>query len=151
MRHDQPCTRNSTGAIRPGRSPAGPSGFYGELIDLAGGTNIFADLPGDFAQVSAESIIERNPDIVLLTDTDLPDSPQTPDMVAARPGWDTVTAVQNGAIYPLQGALVSTPGPRLIDGLESVAAVLHPDRFPPPILPKATSRCRLIPPLFDNA
>ena len=62
---------------------AGPSGFYGELIDLAGGTNIFADLPGDFAQVSAESIIERNPDIVLLTDTDLPDSPQTPDMVAA--------------------------------------------------------------------
>jgi iron complex transport system substrate-binding protein len=111
---------------------AGPNGFYGELIDLAGGTNIFADLPGDFAQVSAESIIDRNPDVILLTDTDLPDSPQTPDMVAARPGWDAITAVQNGAIHPVQGALVSTPGPRLIDGLESVAAVLHPDRFPSP-------------------
>lgn len=144
------------GAPRPtvyeeldGRDPtrpfaAGPSGFYGELIDLAGGTNIFADLPGDFAQVSAESIIERNPDIVLLTDTDLPDSPQTPDMVAARPGWDTVTAVQNGAIYPLQGALVSTPGPRLIDGLESVAAVLHPDRFPPPTAEPAGARVPVV-------
>ncbi|MBV9353945.1 MAG: ABC transporter substrate-binding protein [Chloroflexi bacterium] len=111
---------------------AGPNGFYGELIDLAGGTNIFADLPGDFAQVSAESIIDRNPDVILMTDVDLPESPQTPAMLAARPGWDAITAVQNGAIYPLQGALVSTPGPRLIDGLESIAAVLHPDRFAPP-------------------
>ncbi len=111
---------------------AGPNGFYGELIDLAGGTNIFADLPGDFAQVSAESVIDRNPDVILLTDADLPDSAQTPAMVAARPGWDALTAVQNGAIYPLPGALVSTPGPRLIDGLESIAAVLHPDRFPLP-------------------
>jgi iron complex transport system substrate-binding protein len=41
-----------------------------------------------------------------------------------------VTAVQNGAIYPVQAELVSTPGPRLIQGLEALAALLHPDRFP---------------------
>jgi iron complex transport system substrate-binding protein len=109
---------------------AGPNGFYGQLIDLAGGTNIFDDLPGDFGQVGAENILARDPEIILLTDADLPFNPQTPEMVAARPGWTTITAVQTAAIFAVSGALYSTPGPRLIDGLESLAAILHPDRFP---------------------
>jgi iron complex transport system substrate-binding protein len=111
---------------------AGPNGFYGQLIDLAGGTNIFGDVSGDVAQVGAESIVERDPEIIILTDADLPFNPQTPDMVAARPGWDGITAVQNGAIYAVQASLYSTPGPRLIDGLEALARLLHPDRFPAP-------------------
>jgi len=109
---------------------AGPNGFYGQLIDLAGGDNVFGDLPADFGQVGAESVIERNPDVILLTDADLPLNPQTPDLVAARPGWDAIAAVQSGAVHAVNGRLVSTPGPRLIDGLEAIAAVLHPDRFP---------------------
>jgi iron complex transport system substrate-binding protein len=108
---------------------AGPNGFYGELIDLAGGTNIFGDLPGDVAQVGAESIVERDPEVIILTDADLPFNPQTPDMVAARPGWDGITAVQNGAIDAVPAMLYSTPGPRLVEGLEALAKLLHPDRF----------------------
>jgi iron complex transport system substrate-binding protein len=109
---------------------AGPNGFYGQLVDLAGGTNIFGDLTGDVAQVGAESIVERDPEVIILTDADVPFNPQTPAMVAARPGWDGITAVQNGAIYAVPGTLYSTPGPRLIDGLEHLANLLHPDRFP---------------------
>ncbi|MCA1644987.1 MAG: helical backbone metal receptor [Chloroflexi bacterium] len=109
---------------------AGPNGFYGQMIDLAGGTNVFGDLPSDFGQVGAELIVARNPEIIVLTDADLPFNPQTPELVAARPGWNTITAVQNGAIYAVPGALYSTPGPRLIEGLEALAALLHPDRFP---------------------
>jgi iron complex transport system substrate-binding protein len=119
---------DASDATRP--FAAGPNGFYGQLIDLAGGTNIFADLPGDFGRVSAESIIERDPDVIILTDADLPRDPQTPEMVAARPGWDTVTAVQTGAIYAVPGELYTTFGPRLIEGLEALARKLHPDRFP---------------------
>ena len=110
---------------------AGPNGFYGQLIDVAGGANVFGDLPGDVGQVGAEIIVARDPEVIILTDADLPFNPQTPEMVAARPGWDTTTAVENEAIYPVSGALLSTPGPRLIDGLEALAAILHPDRFPP--------------------
>ncbi len=109
---------------------AGPNGFYGQLVDLAGGTNIFGDLTGDVAQVGAESIVERDPEVIILTDADLPFNPQTPAMVAARPGWDGIAAVQNGAIYAVPATLYSTPGPRLIDGLENLARLLHPDRFP---------------------
>jgi iron complex transport system substrate-binding protein len=119
---------DASDATRP--FAAGPNGFYGQLIDLAGGINIFADLPGDFGRVSAESIIERDPDIIILTDADLPRDPQTPEMVAVRPGWDTMTAVQNGAIYAVPGELYTTFGPRLIEGLEALAQKLHPDRFP---------------------
>jgi iron complex transport system substrate-binding protein len=108
---------------------AGPNGFYGQLIDLAGGTNIFADLPGDVGQVGAESVVQRDPEVIILTDADLPFNPQTPEMVAARPGWSATTAVRNHAIYPVQAALYGTPGPRLVQGLEDLARLLHPDRI----------------------
>ena len=108
---------------------AGPNGFYGELIDLAGGTNVFADLPSDFGQVGAETIVQRDPEVIILTDADLPFNPQTPEMVAARPGWDSIGAVQKGAIYAVPAQLYSTPGPRLVQGLEHLARLLHPDRF----------------------
>src|SRR5207253_7207059 len=100
---------------------AGPKGFYGELIDLAGGTNIFGDLPGDVGQVGAETIVERDPEVIILTDADLPFNPQSPEMAATRPGWSTITAVRNGAVYAVPAELYSTPGPRLADGLEHLA------------------------------
>jgi iron complex transport system substrate-binding protein len=129
---------------------AGPNGFYGQLIDLAGGTNVFGDLPGDVAQVGAESIVERDPEIIILTDADLPFNSQTPEMVAARPGWDGITAVQNGAIYPVQAALYATPGPRLIDGLEALARLLHPDRFPAAATPGDGARADAVELVFSR-
>ena len=109
---------------------AGPNGFYGQLIDLAGGTNIFGDLPGDVGQTGAESIVQRDPEVIILTDGDLPFNPQTPEMVAARPGWNSISAVRNGAVHAVPADLYSTPGPRLVQGLEDLARLLHPDRFP---------------------
>ena len=127
---------------------AGPNGFYGQLITLAGGDNIFADLPSDFGQVGAESVLERDPEVIILTDADLPFNPQTPELVAARPGWDTLTAVKNGAIYAVPAELYSTAGPRLADGLEALARLLHPDRFgaAPPALGDAAPTAM---PAFD--
>ena len=108
---------------------AGPNGFYGQLVDLAGATNIFADLPGDFGQVSAESVVARDPQLIVLADAYLPYNAQTPAMVAARPGWDQISAVQHGAVYAIQEAYFAWPSPRLADGLESLAYLVHPDRF----------------------
>lgn len=108
---------------------AGPNGFYGQLVDLAGASNVFSDLPGDFGQVSAESVVARDPELIVLADSYSPFNPQTPAMVAARPGWDQIAAIQNGAIYAVQEQLLSSPGPRLADGLEILAYLIHPDRF----------------------
>ena len=108
---------------------AGPNGFYGQLVDLAGATNIFGDLPGDFSQVSAESVVARDPELIILADAYLPYNAQTPALVAARPGWDEISAVQTNAIYAIQEEYFAWPSPRLADGLESLAYLVHPDRF----------------------
>ena len=54
---------------------------------------------------------------------------RTIEAVQARPGWDALDAVQNGRIYPFNDDLASRPGPRLVDGLEELARLLHPEVF----------------------
>lgn len=104
----------------------GAGTFIDTIIAMAGGSNIGAVLQGDYAQMSSEEIIVQNPDVILLAD-----APYgiTPESVAARPGWEVITAVQNDQIVPFDPFLVSVPGPRLVDGLEAMAAILHPDLF----------------------
>ena len=53
----------------------------------------------------------------------------TPEIVAARPGWNVIKAVEQGAIYPIDPFMMSVPGPRLVDALEETARLIHPDLF----------------------
>ncbi|HLZ09197.1 MAG TPA: ABC transporter substrate-binding protein, partial [Chloroflexota bacterium] len=109
---------------------AGPDGFFGNLVPLAGGKNIFDDLGSPSGQISTEQVIARNPEIIILGDTTAPFNAQTPAMVRARPGWSQVDAVKKGQVYALDDAFLSRPGPRLIDGLEQMARLIHPELFP---------------------
>jgi iron complex transport system substrate-binding protein len=72
-------------------------------------------------------LVTRNPDIIVLGSSTL--GGQTPALVAARPGWGTIKAVKNHAVYAFDDSLVSRPGPRVVDGLEKLAALIHPDLF----------------------
>lgn len=105
----------------------GPGTFIDFLISSAGGRNLGAELEGEWVQVSLEKLIEMNPDIMILGDYTW--GGVTAEMVKARAGWDTLTAVQNGQIFPFDDNQVSRPGPRLVDGLEAMARLLHPDLF----------------------
>lgn len=104
----------------------GAGTFIDTIITMAGGTNIGAVLEGDYAMISSEEVIIQNPEIILLAD-----APYgiTPESIAERPGWDVISAVQNDQVYPFDPFLVSVPGPRLVDGLEAMAALLHPELF----------------------
>jgi iron complex transport system substrate-binding protein len=105
---------------------AGPGSFVDLLITRAGGINIGAELQGQWAQISMEQMVVANPAIIILGDAAYG---ETPAKVAARPGWGTLTAVQTGQIFPFDDNLVSRPGPRLVDGLEAMAKLLHPNLF----------------------
>ena len=104
----------------------GAGTFIDTLITFSGGTNIGAVLEGEYAMISSEEVIVQNPDIILLGD-----APYgiTPESVAERPGWDIISAVQNDQVFPFDPFLVSVPGPRLVDGLEAMAKLFHPDLF----------------------
>jgi iron complex transport system substrate-binding protein len=97
--------------------------FVDYILTTGGGQNAAADIEGAYAQMSAEALIQVNPDVILLTDY------VSPEMVAERPGWDVIAAVQNDAVFPFDPYLFNVPGPRLVDGLEEVARLLHPELF----------------------
>jgi len=104
----------------------GPGTFIDKLIDLAGGYNIGRALKDQFAAISSEELVKQNPDIIVLGDSLYG---VTADAVAQRAGWNKLTAVQKKAIYTFDDNLVSRPGPRLIDGLEQLAKLIHPELF----------------------
>lgn len=104
----------------------GSGTFIDYIINQAGGTNAAAALQGDFAQISTEQLIAVNPEIILLADAPYG---TTAESVITRPGWETITAVKENALYPVDPNMMSVPGPRLVDALEEMAKLLHPELF----------------------
>jgi iron complex transport system substrate-binding protein len=106
---------------------AGPKSFVGTLIELAGGVNIFADVSEEYPQVSSEEVVRRNPAVILGPDSH--GDRLKPEMIQTRSGWGGLRAVREGRIYLVNGDIVSRPSPRLVEALEEIARVLHPDLF----------------------
>lgn len=95
--------------------------FIGQLFALLGLENI-ADAAGGgnpYPQLSAEHIIEADPDLIFLADTKC--CGQSPETVAARPGWDRIAAVRRGGVVPLDDDVASRWGPRVVDLLRQIA------------------------------
>jgi iron complex transport system substrate-binding protein len=104
----------------------GSGTFIDYIITRAGGVNAAAALQGDYAQMSSEALITVDPDVILLGNALYG---MNAESVTARAGWDAITAVKNAAIYAIDPNILSVPGPRLVDGLEAVAMLLHPELF----------------------
>jgi iron complex transport system substrate-binding protein len=109
----------------------GSESWEHELIEKAGGINIFADQSLNYFETSSEAIIERNPDIMIFP---LGHGAGPPfwgsfDQVKARPGWDAISAVQNDRLYTIDADIISRPGPRIVDALETLAEIIHPELF----------------------
>lgn len=104
----------------------GSGTFIDTIINMAGGFNIGSVLEGDYAQISSEEVINQNPAIIILADALYG---ITPESIAARAGWEGIDAVVNSRVFPFDPFLVSVPGPRLVEGLEAMAILLHPEAF----------------------
>lgn len=103
--------------------------FVSELIELAGGDNVFGDLSLAFPEVSEEAVIARDPQVILVPDHDRLDF----EALRRRPGWELISAVRSGRIHRIPGDAISRPGPRLVDALEVLARLLAPAaRVPSP-------------------
>jgi iron complex transport system substrate-binding protein len=104
----------------------GPNTFYTSLIEMAGGENIGEKLEFEWAQISLEQLLIEDPDLILLGDAMWG---VTPESLAERAGWDSLTAVANGEVLPFDDNLIARIGPRQVDGLEALAKIFHPDLF----------------------
>ena len=104
----------------------GPNTFGDLLISRAGGYNVGGIATDSYPQLSLEQVVAANPSVIVLGDSMWG---VTAEAVMERPGWETIPAVQDNQIYPFDDNLVSRPGPRLVDGLEEMARLIHPELF----------------------
>jgi len=106
----------------------GPGSFGDDLIRLAGGKNIAENATSEYPEVTSEFVIAKDPQIIVYTVGVM--STTTPETIAARSGWGNITAVSEGNMYSIDDNLLSRYGPRIVDGLEQLATIIHPELFP---------------------
>jgi iron complex transport system substrate-binding protein len=104
----------------------GPKSFIDDLITRAGGANIAADAATAYPQLSAEQIIAKDPEVIVLSDEGFGTTVAT---VGTRPGWAGISAVKNNRVVAIDPDLTNRPGPRALDALEQLARALHPELF----------------------
>jgi iron complex transport system substrate-binding protein len=103
-----------------------------ELINLAGGQALFCVIGKPPTHVKWEALIASNPDVIIfmLRGLDLQRTQQEAKLLTQRPEWDHLHAVQSGRVFITDGnAYFHRPGPRLVDSVEILAEILHPDIF----------------------
>lgn len=103
-----------------------------DLVELAGGSNLLAASGKHSPWLEWPKLQEANPDLILLLPCgfDLRRVRQEMAAVTRHPEWAKLRAVKRGQVYLADGkAYFNRPGPRLVDSLEILAEIMHPDRF----------------------
>ncbi|MEW6069103.1 MAG: helical backbone metal receptor [Candidatus Thermoplasmatota archaeon] len=107
---------------------AGPGTFVNDLIIKSGGMNIGGTATTEWPTLTEEFIITSNPQVIITTKMNDPVG-GTPEAIKNRTGWNVIEAVKHDRVYLVDGNLFERPGPRLVDGLELLAKLLHPGLF----------------------
>ena len=103
--------------------------YIGELLELAGGRNIFPDLPARWGQVSLEEVLRRDPQVIIRP----LEEPRggTLARLRAQPGWRQLDAVRAGRVHEVDADLLNRPGATLGEAARALARALHPEAFTP--------------------
>lgn len=110
-----------------------------EMVEMAGGINCFGDRASGSFPLEWDDVVASQPDVIVLmpcgfnVERALQDVPG----LTAKEGWETLPAVQHAQVYAIDaGAYTSRSGPRLVVGLEMMAAMLHPELFDVEMIPE---------------
>ena len=101
----------------------GGGSFLSELVDIAGGRNIYGDDPRPAFDVTIEDVVRRDPDVVFA-------GPESGERMRAAPAWRALRAVREGRILIVDTMLVGRPGVRLGEAAVSLARLMHPGSLP---------------------
>ena len=107
----------------------GGESYVNDLIVRAGGTNVAAALPKKWVLYKRERIVKDDPDVVFIMARSEADFARGREALVRMPGVDGVKAVREGRIFELDENAASRFGPRLVDVLDRMAGLLHPERF----------------------
>jgi iron complex transport system substrate-binding protein len=106
-----------------------------EMIALAGGTDVFGEPGGHSTRLTWDQIATADPDVIVVMPCGFDEAGAREQVatVAGRPEWRSLRAVREGRVFPVDAnGCFSRPGPRLVDGVERLAAILHGHGENPP-------------------
>ena len=104
---------------------AGRRSWDTDLIRRAGGRSVTADVEGEWVRYSDEAAMASHPDAIITATSDS----MSGEKMEIAPALQKSPAALNKRVYGINGDFLSRPGPRLVDGLEQMARVLHPEVF----------------------
>ena len=110
---------------------SGGIGFLDDMLRVAGGVNVFADVKMQAVQASTEQILAHRPDVVIEARANNSAFPSG-EVEAERRVWDAIAsipAVRNNRVLFLFDDRIVIPGPRVVEGTRAMAVALHPDAF----------------------
>jgi iron complex transport system substrate-binding protein len=103
----------------------GAGSFHDQVIELAGGRNLAEGSSVRYPQYSIEDVLQREPDYILISTMDRADlfEQQKADWMR----WESIPAVRNDRICFIDSDLIDRASPRIVDGLEEMAKLIHPE------------------------
>ncbi len=109
----------------------GKGSFAHDLLLLAGGENIVGDENGAYPRLGMEEILRKAPEVILISSM----NPKGDYLrvIQEWSRWKMIPAIKNGRIHLVDSDVIDRPSPRIIDGLEEMARLLHPEKFRPKI------------------
>jgi iron complex transport system substrate-binding protein len=106
---------------------SGGRGFLHDMLEIAGGDNVFNDIDRESVQVSTETILARAPEVILeLRPEEIPAGQPMQDELASWARLASVPAIRDKRVLFIAGQAVTVPGPRVADSVERMAKALHP-------------------------
>jgi len=108
---------------------ASTGSFIDALITMAAGENIAGGTSGGWVQFSLEQIVSSDPEVIIIQTMTGGVPTISKEELEGHPVWGEMTAVKQGKICFIDGDLVSRPGPRIVQGLEEMAKIIHPELF----------------------
>jgi iron complex transport system substrate-binding protein len=108
---------------------SGAIGFLHDMLDAAGGSNVFDDVKRQSIQTTSELAVARAPDVIIEIGVDTASA--SGRNLRAWESLPSIPAVRNKRIYQLRGDGMMNPGPRISASVRRMAEVLHPDAFAP--------------------
>jgi iron complex transport system substrate-binding protein len=99
--------------------------YIHDLIELAGGENIAKDEPITYPRISLEEVIRRKAEVIIIISMERDGQFEEAKVEWQR--WTTIPAVRNGRVHLVNPDIIDQPSPRVVEGLEALARLLHPE------------------------
>jgi iron complex transport system substrate-binding protein len=108
----------------------GPDSYIHQMIGLARGINIAAAASGAYPRLDMETVLEKNPEVLIFPVGSTESVPQGEREAWSR--WTGLSAVQHGRLQVVSSDALNRPGPRVVEGFEQLARAIHPEAFSSP-------------------